>query len=112
MQSADFSLPPLVLQPLVENAIRHGIIPLTKGGVLRIESFCNNTHHVINISDNGVGFEVENVVSTGNGIGLENVDKRLRNLYGSENGLRVVSEIGKGTICTVRIPREVARCAN
>ena len=112
LQAADFNLPPLVLQPLVENAIRHGILPRTNGGVLRIESFNSEDHHVIKIIDNGVGFDLHNVVASGNGIGLDNVDKRLRNLYGAQNGLMVVSETGHGTTCTVRIPREVARCGN
>lgn len=112
LQSADFNLPPLVLQPLVENAVRHGILPVPSGGVLRIESFNSETHHVIKIVDNGVGFDLHNVVVSGNGIGLDNVDKRLRNLYGAQNGLIVVTEEGHGTICTVRIPREVARCGN
>jgi len=112
LKSADFALPPLVLQPLVENAIRHGIMPVPHGGTLRIESYCTNTHHVVRIIDNGAGFDLNNVVATGNGIGIENVDKRLRTLYGQEHGLSIQSEIGKGTLCTVTIPKEVMLCGN
>lgn len=111
LHSADFNLPPLILQPLVENAVRHGILPAAHGGVLRIESRAIDNYYVITVADNGVGFDVTNVVMTGTGIGLGNVDKRLRNLYGAENGLLITSRIGQGTICTVRIPKEVCAVA-
>jgi len=108
LHAEDFPLPPLILQPLVENAVRHGILPQAKGGELRIAAISDAHGHTVTISDSGVGFEVNNTVASGNGIGLKNVDKRLRSLYGPEFGLSISSQLGHGTVCTVRIPRGVA----
>jgi len=108
LTAEDFPLPPLILQPLVENAVRHGILPHAKGGALRIAAMSDADGHTVTISDTGVGFEMSKVVTSGNGIGLKNVDKRLRSLYGPEFGLSISSGLGSGTVCTVRIPRGVA----
>ena len=108
LRAEDFALPPLILQPLVENAVRHGIQPRTAGGKLLITAMSDATSHTVTIRDSGVGFAVNNVAASGNGIGLKNVEERLRSLYGAEFGLSVSSQLGEGTICTVRIPRGVA----
>ena len=108
LRAEDFPLPPLILQPLVENAVRHGILPHSKGGELRIVASSDTFGHTVTISDSGVGFEISQVVASGQGIGLKNVDTRLRSLYGPSFGLSISSQVGQGTVCTVRIPRGVA----
>lgn len=109
LKSEDFLLPPFILQPLVENAVRHGIQPHPRGGVLHIASETNGACHIVTIQDSGVGFDVNNAVYSGNGIGLSNVSQRLRSLYGPHFGLDIQSVPGLGTTCQVRIPRrEVA----
>lgn len=105
LQSEDFLLPPFILQPLVENAVRHGIQPHPRGGVLHIAALSSSTCHTVTIRDSGVGFDVKNAVCSGNGIGLANVNQRLRSLYGPQFGLDIKSALGQGTICEVRIPR-------
>jgi len=108
LDSEDFALPPLILQPLVENAVRHGIQPNIAGGKLSIVATSDANSHTVTVSDSGVGFVVNNVAASGNGIGLKNVEERLRSIYGAEYGLSVSSKLGVGTVCTVRIPRGVA----
>lgn len=105
LQSEDFLLPPMILQPLVENAVIHGISPMLDGGSLRIEASSNADGHTVRISDDGIGFDRRRTVAKGTGIGLDNVDKRLRTIYGQEYGLQLISSPGSGTACTVRIPR-------
>lgn len=105
LKCEDFELPPLILQPLVENAVRHGILPAEDGGILSIAATSDAHGHTVCISDDGVGFDVNNMVASGTGIGLNNVDRRLRSLYGIQSGLSMDSKPGHGTVCTVRIPR-------
>lgn len=109
-------VPRLSIQPLVENAVKHGITPmLTNGTVLikvdRIESESGNLDLLVEIIDDGMGIEanrLKNVflpeVGSGNGVGLANVQARLRGLYGEEYGLVITSTQGKGTKVSMRLP--------
>jgi two-component system sensor histidine kinase LytS len=99
----DIMVPPLILQPLVENAVRHGIMPTTAGGTLHIRTTLVDNECLITVKDTGVGFDPLTGLS-GNGIGLKNVDKRLRNIYGDAFGVNIYSQLGEGTVCTVRVP--------
>lgn len=107
-EGIDFLLPPLILQPLVENSIRHGIIPKTEGGRLRIQVEERNREISIHVEDNGVGFppekweEVLSRPSFGKSVGLRNIQKRLQHLYGTE--LVMESNTDTGTRITIRIP--------
>ena len=105
LHSDNFSLPPLILQPLVENAVTHGVSPMQDGGRVRIETHTDTHGHTVRVSDNGIGFDLNRIVAKGTGIGLDNVDKRLRNIYGQEFGLRIISAPGSGTTCIVKIPK-------
>lgn len=108
LADTDFSLPPLTLQPLVENAVRHGVCPLPDGGVVRIESADAGAYHVVRIIDNGVGFDPSaTAVSGRNNLGLGVIRARLEQLCGGE--LLVHSAPGEGTIAEVRIPKEAAK---
>ncbi|WP_329408234.1 histidine kinase [Nocardia vinacea] len=104
-------LPYLVLQPLVENAIRHGIEPRGEGGTVQVHGEAQGSDCVISIEDDGVGMDPvwAETVLAGKGVagsvGLTNVDKRLRTVYGSWHGLVVETAPGAGTRVLVRVPR-------
>lgn len=97
--------PILLLQPIVENSIKHGILKKIDGGIVSILIRDNNDEVYINISDNGVGFEnTEKSVSTG--IGLKNVNNRLKLLYGDKYKLNIVSS-NDGSSISFYIPKYV-----
>ena len=112
-------VPALVLQPLVENAVKHGIQPALRGGAIQIAArrVWDLRRHggaesgaellCIEISDTGVGVTAD-ALRDGRqeGIGLANVEHRLRCLYGERASLHVVSEPGVGTTVTVHLPAE------
>ncbi|MCM3494619.1 ATP-binding protein [Paenibacillus sp. FSL M7-1455] len=107
------SLPPLLLQPLVENAIRHGIGHRIEGGTVKLSAFEAEGEYRFVIEDNGVGIEnglLSQLPVSGSdrrqGVGLLNINKRLKYEYGT--GLQMESEPGRGTKVTVRIPAESA----
>ncbi|HWQ62089.1 MAG TPA: histidine kinase, partial [Negativicutes bacterium] len=105
-------LPPLILQPLVENAIRHGIYPRKQGGTVKVSARMAVDNVLITVEDDGVGMD-SGVVSrvlendpTRKSIGLGNVNSRLRILYGDGAGLRIESAPDLGTRVTITIPGE------
>ena len=105
----------LVLQPIVENAIYHGLKYKEAKGLLTVTGYQKNQNAVIEITDDGVGmdeetlnhiFEKHKVNYRSNGVGVYNVQKRLCMYYGKEYGLHYESEPGHGTTVTVTIPME------
>jgi sensor histidine kinase YesM len=109
-------LPSFTLQPLVENAVRHGLAPLMTGGVLIIEGREETVAYYFSVSDNGVGIPEEKLkglfderLNRKGGIGLTNVHKRLIGLYGS--GLTLNSCPGK-TVVRFSIPKKECRLMN
>lgn len=84
-------VPNLILQPLAENAIQHGIAPLENGGRITICAERQNGHLLLQVSDDGHGFVLQN---NGNGIGLSNVQARLENLYGNEHRFSINNSAG------------------
>lgn len=97
-----FQLPPLTIQPLVENAVNHGIMKRIRGGVITISIVRQIANYEITIRDNGVGMRTAPHGS--NGIGLRNIDKRLKQTYGE--GLQIDSVPGEGTTIRFQVPRE------
>jgi len=108
----------LTLQPLVENSIFSGIEPSGKPGLIKIHIFSREQVLYISICDNGVGISEENIARlltdtsrvTKNymsGIGLPNVDRRIKLVYGQEYGLKIESEVGVYTCVTVSLPLEM-----
>jgi len=104
-------IPFLSVQPLVENAVRHGFEPGAGGGTIRIASTDAATHTEITVEDDGVGMDPEALRellgSTDDGahVGLRNVDTRLRQVYGPSGGLVVETAVGAGTLVSMRIPK-------
>jgi two-component system LytT family sensor kinase len=105
------ALPYLVLQPLVENAVRHGIEPRTGTGHVQVRGEAEGNDCVISVEDDGVGMDpalAESILAGRGGtdsVGLANVDRRLRNVYGPWYGLVVETAKDEGTRVVVRIPR-------
>lgn len=102
-------LPPLSIQPLVENAIRHGVMERAAGGTVHLRIFKESEHVVVQVQDDGVGIPPERMaqVKSGKtegpgGVGLQNINRRLMSLYGQ--GLEIHSHVGKGTQIRFRIP--------
>jgi two-component system sensor histidine kinase LytS len=107
----DFKVPPLILQPIVENSVKHGMKGMNEGIKIRISVEAINDYYNLVVEDNGIGIDkkiIEDIKKDENGqsIGLVNVDKRLKCKYGSNYGLDIVSKMEKGTIISIRIPIE------
>jgi two-component system LytT family sensor kinase len=101
----DVVVPSMLLQPLVENSIKHGLAPKIGQGRITIRSSRQNGHAIIDVIDNGVGVAADPVdrVKTG-GIGLRNVNERLRVIYGANYTLQLDSVPGEGTCARIVIP--------
>lgn len=107
----DAKLPPLTIQPIVENAIRHGILNRTSGGKLSLSASKEEDHIKFTIHDNGVGMDETKLSSLldgkkkagTSGVGLTNTDRRLKKIYGQ--GLRIQSMPGEGTTVSFIIPK-------
>lgn len=99
-----FLLPALSVQPMVENAIKHGICKTREGGTVRISSFDEDQYYTVTISDNGSGFDVSQPVCDGRQhLGIENTRYRIREMVGGS--LDIESAPGKGTTVTIKIPK-------
>lgn len=105
----------LVLQPIVENAIYHGIKYKGSKGTLRIRAFAESEDVCIVIEDNGIGmdeaalniiFDETQKIHKQNGVGVPNVQKRLKLYYGDKYGITYESKVGIGTRATIRIPQQ------
>lgn len=103
-------IPFLSVQPLVENAVRHGLEPLEAGGTIAIGAQWSGTHTEITVEDDGAGADPERVRALlgedagSPHVGLRNVDTRLRQLYGPGGGLVVETAPGAGTLVRMRVP--------
>ena len=106
--SLELVIPSMVLQPLVENSIKHGIEKKVGGGRIVIRSRRVNGHALIEVIDNGTGMtDTEVDRSRRRGIGLRNVDERLRVIYGENYHLKLESTLGEGTCARIEIPELV-----
>ena len=105
IKSDDFNMPTLTLQPIVENAVKHGICKKLEGGIIKISTEKKGRDYIITVSDNGIGFEIEKVLSDGRThVGIHNVKERLKSIIKAE--LEITSFIGIGTIVKIIIPGE------
>jgi signal transduction histidine kinase len=97
-------LPPLLLQPLVENAVRHGIEPAIEGGRIRVEVCRKDDALELSVHDTGVGLNAE----APRGVGLANVRARLASLYGARGKLEFYSNTPRGVIARLIVPLPAA----
>lgn len=103
--SLDLVVPNMILQPLIENSIKHGIEKKVGGGRIVIRSQWDNNLGIIEIIDNGAGMpDTDLNRARESGIGLRNVDERLRVIYGENYRLQLESVLGKGTCARITIP--------
>ena len=103
-------IPFLSVQPLVENAVRHGLEPRERGGTIVITARDEGTQTEITVEDDGVGMDpaVVRELLTSRGsehVGLRNVDRRVRQLYGDDHALDIETAPGSGTLVRLRVPR-------
>ena len=101
-----FFLPPLTLQPLVENAVRHGITTREEGGCVRISTYLDGDYIYLIVADDGVGYKFNELYGSADGsgahVGLSNVRERLESMLAAT--LDVHSAEGAGTTVTIKIP--------
>lgn len=102
----DIPIPPFTIQPLVENAIKHGLKPKLEAGEILIKIFDYGDSTVISVEDNGVGINYSGYSGQkGSGLGLYLVNERLRRFYGEESALNIESSPQSGTKVTFKIPK-------
>jgi two-component system, LytTR family, sensor kinase len=106
--SLDVVVPSMLLQPLVENSIKHGLSPKVEGGSIFLRSRVTDSRLIIEVEDDGVGMggaQLEESSSwSGMGIGMANVSERLQVLYGDTARMTIDSQEGKGTLIRIRLP--------
>lgn len=109
----EYKIPRLILQPLVENALHHGIIPMAEGGIIKIQAYAEEENFVITVSDDGVGMEKEKMqeILSGNlemnqrSFGLRGTIERLHIFYETDQIYHIESAPGEGTKITLTIPK-------
>jgi two-component system LytT family sensor kinase len=100
-------VPSILLQPLIENSIKHGLEPRIHGGTVTLRSRRNGDRVIIEVADDGVGMgnrPASALKRSGAGIGMKNVQERLEVLYGNQARFEVVSNPGRGTVISIEIP--------
>ena len=106
--SAEF--PPMMLQTLVENAIKHGLEPKPEGGAINVKIEIVHGKLSVSVADTGLGFG--RAATAGTGVGLSNIRERLQLRYGAKASLTITENRGGGTIATIGLPyRSVADAA-
>ncbi len=95
-------IPRLTIQPIVENAVRHGVTAKRSGGLVTLTVNAKDNELIINVTDDGIGFDVRSVTDAARGVGLKNIANRLKMYYNRE--IDIKSTIGEGTSVTINIP--------
>ena len=105
LETTNFVVPALSVQPLVENAIKHGLMQLEMGGTVVIHSYETDTHFCVEVKDNGGGFDTTIVLDDKKHVGIRNIRGRLEAMVNGE--LIIESQLGVGTKAVIMIPKEV-----
>jgi two-component system LytT family sensor kinase len=106
-RTLDVMVPSILLQPLIENSIKHGLEPRIHGGTVTLRSRLEGDRVFIEVADDGVGMgnrPASALRREGAGIGMKNVQERLEVLYGAQARFNVVTSPGRGTIVSIEIP--------
>jgi two-component system, LytTR family, sensor kinase len=108
-ETLDAFIPSMLLQPIIENAIKHGLAPRLAGGQIHLRTLRRDGRLSIQIEDNGLGMSAERLAEVyGGGIGISNVHARLRLLYGDQFEMDIRSREGEGTQIRIEIPELAA----
>ena len=105
VEATEFVLPALSVQPLVENAIKHGLMRLETGGTVKVHSYETPTHFCVEVTDDGVGFDTDAPIDEKKHVGLRNIRGRLKAMV--DGDLILESKPGVGTKAVIMIPKEV-----
>ena len=113
-ETLEIEVPSMLLQPLIENSIKHGLEPRISGGTVTLRSRISGANLIIEIEDDGVGMEprssvtapISGLVREGSGIGMRNVRERMEVLYGDSAQVEIVSRPGRGTRVRLVMPVE------
>jgi hypothetical protein len=97
------SIPPLLLQPLVENSVQHGLEPLPQGGLIRVQAVREGQHLVLTVADNGRGYEAA-APAPGRHFGLQQVRERLATLHGEAAHFEIRASAAGGTLARIELP--------
>lgn len=103
-ETLDAKVPNMILQPLVENAIKHGIAPLSQGGTIKVGATRQNGSLLLSVSDNGVGLKNIDISEIPEGVGLKNTKSRLKHLYGVEHKFEILPISDGGVTLNLTIP--------
>lgn len=101
------AFPPMMLQSMVENAIKHGLEGKPEGGYLKVRAEVAHNKLRVTVTDNGLGFGAK--PSTGTGLGLTNIRERLKLLHGDQASLRIEPNQPSGVIAIIEVPYQLAR---
>ena len=104
ISSSDFHIPALTIQPIVENAIKHGLMKLPRGGNVQVTAYETATHYCVSVEDDGVGFDTGVLLDERKHVGIRNIRGRLKAMVNGE--LAIESTIGAGTKALITIPKE------
>ncbi len=104
IETDSFVIPPLTIQPIVENAIKHGVNQRPEGGTVKISTHETENSYIVRVSDDGVGYDVNHIPNDGRShVGITNIKKRLSAMLDAT--VDVHSVIDEGTIVTITIPK-------
>lgn len=110
--TAFFKVPALILQPIIENSVKHGLRSKLDGGTITITVSQDTEYFFISVHDDGIGIPEAKLASLlldipgRKSIGLTNIHKRLMAIYGPDNGLHIDSTYGTGTTVSFKIPKQ------
>ena len=110
LRSVEFLLPALSVQPLVENAIKHGLMGLEEGGIVTISAYETEKDYVVEVVDDGVGFDMNAGYDETKHVGIKNIRARIEAMC--HGILTIESKMGYGTKATIKIPKEAENDSN
>ena len=105
MNSEDFRIPALTIQPIVENAIKHGLMKLQKGGTIHVVTYETESDYCVSVVDDGVGFDTSLLLDERKHVGLRNIRERLKAMV--NGSIEIDSTVGAGTRVLIKIPKEI-----
>jgi sensor histidine kinase YesM len=107
MNSDDFRIPALTIQPIVENAIKHGLMKLQNGGTIKVVSYETESDYCVSVADDGVGFDTSLLLDERKHVGIRNIRERLKAMV--KGTIEIDSIVGVGTTVLIKIPKETKK---